>query len=216
MKPLIKIILIIASIFASTFILFRATGLLTVAQIETWLTQAQAISPIYIFSIVTLLLFADLFIAVPTLTITILAGHFLGFGWGSMAALSGLILAGLAGYTISRYYGEAVLRFLLRDKDKQKEVRQTFSQHGFVMILLARAAPILPETTTCLSGLTKMKFAKFLLAYLLSTVPYVLIAAYGGSKSTLANPKPAIFTAIGLYAILWTSWFLYRRFKKIN
>jgi len=79
MKTLLKLFLSLAAVFASTFLIAKLFGLLSVAQIENWLGQAQQLSPLYVGSIVALLLFADLFIAVPTLTITILAGYFLGF-----------------------------------------------------------------------------------------------------------------------------------------
>ena len=209
MKPLIKVFLIIATCFAATFLLIKFTGILTVEQIEGWLTQAKELSPIYVGTIVGLLLFADLFIAVPTLTVTILAGYFLGYTYGAVSALIGVILAGVCGYTLSRYYGDVILGFLLKDEDKRNEAIITFQKHGFMMILLSRAMPILPEVTACLSGMTRMPFSKFILAWLISSTPYILIASYAGSISSMENPKPAIFTAIGISALLWASWFVY-------
>ena len=164
MKPLIKVFLIIATCFAATFLLIKFTGILTVEQIEGWLTQAKELSPIYVGTIVGLLLFADLFIAVPTLTVTILAGYFLGHTYGAVSALIGVILSGVCGYTLSRCYGDIILGFLLKDEGKRNEAIITFQKHGFMMILLSRAMPILPEVTACLSGMTRMPFSKFILA----------------------------------------------------
>jgi len=211
MKSLLKIFLIIATLFASTFLLIKFTGILSLEQIEAWLTQAKELSPVYVGAIVALLLFADLFIAIPTLTVAILAGYFLGHTYGAIAALTGIILAGVCGYVISRYYGEAILGFLLKDESKRHDAIGTFQKHGFVMILLSRAMPILPETTACLSGMTCMPFNKFLAAWLISSVPYILIATYAGSISSIENPMPAIFAAIGISVFLWASWFFYHR-----
>ncbi|NOY72664.1 MAG: VTT domain-containing protein [Gammaproteobacteria bacterium] len=211
MKPLIKIIFLIAAFFASTFLLIKFTGILTIEQIESWLIHAKTISPIYLGSLVALLLFVDLFIAVPTLTIIILSGYFLGHTNGAIAALTGLMLAGIFGYMLSQYYGSTILNFLVRDEIKRNEAILTFQKHGVVMILLSRAMPILPEVTACLSGMTRMPFSKFLIAWSISSVPYVLIASYAGSISSIDDPKPAIFTAIGLSALLWISWFFYHR-----
>ncbi len=211
MKSLIKIILLIAVFFASTFLLIKLTGILSIEQIENWLTQAKELSPIYVAPIIVLLLFADLFIAVPTLTVIILSGFFLGHIYGAITALTGLMLAGVCGYTLSRYYGNAILHFLVRDKNKRNDAILAFQKHGFVMILLSRAMPILPEITACLSGMTRMPFNKFFMAWMISSVPYVLIATYAGSISSIDNPKPAIFTAIGLSVLLWISWFFYNR-----
>jgi len=216
MKSLIRLFLIIASVFASTFVLIKLTGVLTVDQIEGWLIQAKELSLLYVGSIVTLLLFADLFVAVPTLTITILSGYFLGHTFGAIAALSGTMLAGISGYVISRYYGNEIMGFLIKDETERNEAKQSFDKSGFAMIILSRALPILPEASACLAGMTKMNFWKFLLAWSISTIPYVLIATYAGSISSFDDPMPAIFAAISISSILWMSWFLHHRFGNKN
>ncbi|WP_205720276.1 hypothetical protein [Fodinibius halophilus] len=81
MKYLIKIILVLALLFVSTFLIVNLTGLVTIAKIEYWMQAADQLSPLYVAVVVILLLFCDLFIAVPTLTISISAGFFLGFPW---------------------------------------------------------------------------------------------------------------------------------------
>lgn len=211
MKSLIKVFLILVFCFATTFLLIKSTGVLTAEQIEGWLTQARELSPLYVGTIVVLLLFADLFIAVPTLTVTILSGYFLGHTYGAVSALSGVLLAGVCGYALSRYYGDTILGFLVKEEEKRNEMITTFQEHGFMMILLSRAMPILPEVTACLSGMTRMNFSKFLLAWVMSSVPYILIASYAGSISTIENPKPAIFTAIAISLLLWGFWYFYHR-----
>lgn len=216
MKPLLKVLLIVASLFASTFLLVKFTGLLTIEQIEGWLIQAKELSPLYVGSIVAILLFADLFIAVPTLTITLLSGYFLGHIYGALAAFVGVLLAGVCGYVLSRYFGNNILSFLLKDESKRNEAIHTFQTHGFAMILLSRAMPILPEASACLSGMTKMPFSKFLLGWLVSSVPYISIAAYAGSISSFDNPKPAIFTAIGITITLWVAWYIYHRLNSVK
>ena len=214
MKELIKTILIIGAIFALTFIAVKLTGVLTVEQIKGWLALAKEASPVHVALIVIALLFIDLFIAVPTMTTTMLAGYFLGAVVGTAAALTGLMVAGISGYVISRYFGKRILNVLVKDETKRGEMTTAFNKHGFVMIMLARAVPILPEVTACLAGITKMPFWKFILAWSISAVPYTIIAAYSGSISTLNDPKPAIFTAIGIWGILWLGWFLFRRAHK--
>lgn len=44
--------------------------------------------------VIALFLVSDLFIAIPTLTIATLSGYFLGFGYGGLAAATGMMLAG--------------------------------------------------------------------------------------------------------------------------
>lgn len=205
-----------ASFFALTFILVKMTGILSVEQIKIWLLLAKEFSPYYLGSIVILLLFSDLFIAIPTLTIITLSGYFLGFQYGAISSLIGLILAGITGYGLSNVFGENIFRFILKKEKARQEAKVTFRQHSFIMILLSRAMPIFPEVTACLAGMTKMKFSKFILAWLTSTIPYVLIISYAGSVSSIENPKPAIYTAIGISATLWTGWYLFNIKRKKN
>ncbi|USD42729.1 VTT domain-containing protein [Vibrio sp. SCSIO 43135] len=211
MSSMIKVLLVLALAFASTFILLNAIGVLNVEKIERWFELAQSISPLYIFAIAVLLLTADLFVAMPTLTITLLAGFFLGQWFGALAATSGMTLAGLVGYGISFRYGEKLLLKLLKEKTNIAEAKQAFNQHGFTMILLSRATPILPEVTACLAGASGMKLSKFMLAWTISTVPYCLIAAYAGSISSMNNPKPALIAAALMTGILWLGWYWFRR-----
>lgn len=216
MPPLIKVFLIIATFFASTFIVIKMTGILTIEMIEEWLIIAQNSSFWYVALIVSTLLFIDLFIAMPTLTIIILAGFFLGFKGGFLAAFTGILLAGVVGYLLSRLAGERLLNLIMKDKTKQQQVKDSFSQHGVAMLLLSRALPILPETSACLAGITKMPFWRFISCWLVSVVPYALIATYAGSVSSINNPKPAIYTAIILSTALWICWWFYNRKSKLK
>lgn len=214
MFVLIKVMLTIAACFALTFLVIKATGILSVDQIKHWLLIAKNSHQGYVFTIVLALLFADLFIAVPTLTIILLAGYFLGFYTALLASLIGMTLAGTVGYWLSSRYGESILSRIVKDEAERNKARVSFIKHGFIFILLSRAMPILPEVSACLAGITHMPFYRFLLAWMLSMTPYAAIASYAGSVSSLSNPKPAIFAAVGLSGILWCSWLLYHHYTK--
>lgn len=211
MKSLIKVTLVIAVIFASTFIFAKVFGVLSLEQIQSWLEQAHQASDSVLVVVVIILLFADLFVAIPTLSICILAGYFLGFGLGAFAALIGVMLAGTSGYWISRLYGERFLNRLLKQQQQREQLKVSFKKHGFVMILLSRATPILPEVSACLAGMTCMPFLRFKLAWCLVSLPYVLIAAYSGSISSVNDPKPAIIAALGLSAVFAICWTIFKR-----
>ena len=216
MKDLIKIMLVLAALFASTFIILKLSGLLTLDDIEAMLNAAQAIHPLYLASVVILLLFADLFIAVPTMTVSIMAGFFLGWPLGAAAAVTGLLLAGVSGYVISRIYGNRLLQRIYKDEARLAEIDDTFSRYGPVVLIVCRAMPILPEVSCCLAGATRMPFAKFITMFSLGTIPYALITTYAGSVSTVDRPTPAIITAIVLSLLLWGGWLLIGRHKAVN
>lgn len=214
MKDLIKIILILLLFFSTALIVAKTTGFLSLDQIEGWFKQVQEAPPLYIAALVIGLLVLDLFITVPTLGLVMLSGYFLGYPYGVLASLCGLMLAGCTGYLLSYLFGGRILRFLIRDNARRDEMTASFHKHAFAMILLSRALPMLPEVTSCLSGSTRLPFLKFLSAWTLSALPYVLIAAYSGSRSSLDNPEPALFTAIGMITVLWMIGFLVHRTQK--
>lgn len=211
MKQLITLALVLIAIFASTFILIKITGILTVDDIKAALAAAAKINPVYVAMCVIVLLFADLFIAVPTLTVAILSGYFLGFILGGVSAMLGMMLAGVVGYVICRLYGPGLLLKIYKNPAKLTEMHRIFSKHGATVLLICRAAPILPEVCCCLAGANHMSFWRFILCYSIATIPYAFLAAYAGSQSSMNDPLPAIFTAIGISVALWLAWFIFLR-----
>mgnify|MGYP001800194572 CR=1 FL=1 len=214
MKALIKVMLILGSAFALTFVLGRLFGILTVDNVRHWLEMAQTVDPIWVAGTVIFLLFLDLFVAVPTLTITILAGFFLGFPVGASAAFAGMSLAAFSGYFISRIWGDGAISLLVKDEKDRSEMANTFHRNGPAMIVLSRAAPIVPEVTACMAGATRMRLDRYSVYYAVSTLPYVAIASYAGSISSPDSPQPAIYAALMLYAVLWVGWYVFRRKTK--
>lgn len=211
MKQLLAIALILGSAFASTFILIKTTGILTIEDINHWLAMAAEINPLYVVIVIFILLFLDLFIAIPTLTICILSGYFLGWMTGGLTSTAGMLMAGVTGYWICRAVGPNLLMRIYKDQKKLVEMQTIFSTHSTSVILMCRALPILPEVVCCMAGANKKSFFSFMNYYSISTVPYAFIAAYAGSQSSLTNPTPAILTAIGLSLTLWLSWFIFLR-----
>lgn len=216
MKPLLKVMLVLASVFATTFVVGRLLGILTVDNVRFWLEQINEIDKIYVAGTVILLLFADLVIAVPTLTITLLSGFFLSFPLGAIAAFTGVTSAAFTGYALSWRWGEKGINLLVRDETQRSDLVDAFHRNGPVMIVLSRAAPMVPEVTACMAGATRMSIWRYSLFFTISTLPYILIAAYAGSISSLENPRPAIYASLALYAVLWIGWFLFRRWSSVR
>jgi len=196
-------------IFMVIFLLMKLFGILSIDEIKYWLDEASQMSSYYLILLIVALLIIDLFIAIPTLMTIMLAGYFLGFALGALSVFTGLMLAGSIGYLLSRRYGSRLLSKIYKDQKKLDEMRYIFNKHGAATLIMCRAMPMLPEISCCLSGANHMPFLKFIFFYTLGTLPYLLIATYAGSQSSLENPEPAIFAMIGIFAILWVSWFLF-------
>jgi len=215
MQHLAKAILRMAIIFILIFTVAKLTGILTSDQVKSWLTAARALSPIYMGSLVIVLLITDLFVTVPTMTIIALAGYFLGFQYGFLSSLIGLLSAGILGYVLGLIFGNRVLRLLLKKPKEQFEAKTSFYKHGSMMIILSRAVPMLPEICAYLAGITKIPFGKFIFAWLINVLPYSLFISFAGSISSIDNPKPAFYTAIGISTTLWIGWYFFNSRRKM-
>lgn len=208
MKDLIKTALVIATCFAATFGILVATGLMQRDDVVHWLEQARQIDAWIVALIVIGLLVADLFIAVPTMTLTLLAGYFLGPVFGALAAATGMITAGALGYVISNRFGRSVLRRIINDEGRLHEMEQVFSRYGVTVLMICRAMPILPEVSCCLAGITRMRFVTFGFGYLVGTLPYVVVCTWLGAQSSASDPMPAIWGAAVVSIVMWSCWFL--------
>ena len=206
-RELVRIGLGLAAVFALTFVLLRLAGVLGVEDIRAWLAAAHQVDPAQGAALVVVLLFADLFVAMPTLTIAILGGHFLGAAWGGTAAVTGMLAAGISGYGLGRRYGTAVLARLYRDERRLVQIQDLFAERGLFVLLVCRALPILPEVSCCLAGATRMPFGRFLAGFCTGTVPFAIIASQAGAASTMQAPMPAIVAFIALPAVSWLCWY---------
>lgn len=211
MKDLLKTMLFLALLFACTFIILKITGIISIESIKDFLISLHTSYRALIATVIIALLFADLFIAVPTLTISLLAGYFLGWIPGVVAVALGFYSAGITGYLISRRFGWGLLERIYRDEARLYDIQNAFTRLGPIMLILCRATPILPEVSSCMAGATRMPFPRYLLLYSIGSIPYAFLVTYAGSISTLENPGPAIVTAFTISLVLWFSLYVFTR-----
>lgn len=211
MKDLLKTALVLALAFASTFLVMRATGILTEDQVRVFLANAHQIDPVWLVALVIGLLWLDLLIAIPTMTTIVLAGYFLGPVLGAAAAIAGLFAMGVTSHILGRVIGRPVLTRLFRDDARLEAIEASFARNDVLALFVCQAVPILPELACCLSGIARMHPLRFLSAYAVGVVPFAVIVAYAGSISTIEDPGPAIYAAIGISAALLLAWRLPQR-----
>ena len=216
MKLLIKSVLILVAIFTTTLLIIKFSGVLTIEDIKEIFANLKS-QPSYILgALIVLFLFIDLFIAVPTMTIIILAGYFIGFELAVLYTFIGLLSASLTGYFLSLKYGNKILDKLSSNEEQKLEMTDLFNKHGVLVIVLSRAVPMLPEISSCLAGTCKMSLKRFLFAWSLGTIPYLSVIAYAGSISNLENPMPAIYAAIGITLLFWIIWMVFMKYNKLK
>lgn len=213
MKLLLKSIIILFLFFTAMLLLLKFSGILSIEDIKELFSSLKE-QPSYILgSLVVLLLLIDLFIAIPTMTVILLAGYFLGFELALVFTAIGLLGASMAGYFLSTFYGEKVLNKLSNDTEQKDQMKELFNTHGMIVIMLSRAVPLLPEISACLAGTCNMRMRKYFIAWTIGTIPYISVMTYAGSISSLENPMPALYAALGITLLFSFSWFI---FKKIN
>jgi uncharacterized membrane protein YdjX (TVP38/TMEM64 family) len=211
MKDLLKVAIIMALLFASTFVLMQSTGLVTEAGVRNFLNRAYDIHPAWMAVIVIGLLMLDLLIAIPTMTTILLAGYFMGPLLGGLASAAGLMLLGTTGYGMGWRFGRPILLRLFKDDVRLKGIEIAFARNDLLVLFVCQALPILPELSCTLAGISRMRFIRFLFGYAVGVVPFAFIVAYAGSISTLREPGPAIYTAIGVSVTLLLVWTFVRR-----
>jgi uncharacterized membrane protein YdjX (TVP38/TMEM64 family) len=211
MKDLIKVAVVLALAFASTFALIQGTGLITEEGVREFLARAHTVNPGWFVALVIGLLLIDLIVAVPTMTTILLAGYLLGPWLGGAASAVGLMLLGGTGYTLGFRFGRPVLARLFEDEERLTGIEQAFARNDLLVLFVCQALPILPELSCCLAGVARTPLSRFVLGYGVGVVPFAFIVAWAGSKSTLSDPSPAIYTAIGVSVALLGAWTLLKR-----
>ena len=218
MKELLKVMITLALVFASTALIIKASGVVTEESVLAFVDGARSIHPAYLVAAVVLILLIDLWIAVPTMTTILLAGYVLGPLMGGAAAALGLMVLGVTGYGMGRRVGRPLLLKLYKDPAKLQDIEDAFRRNAVLTLFACQALPILPELSCTMAGVSRMPFLRFIAAYVVGVVPFAFVVAWAGSKSTLSDPTPAIYTAIGVSVALLLLWRVLSRrgFTKSN
>lgn len=211
MRDLIRIAIILALAFASTFVIAEATGILPEGDLVAWLEALREVDPRLLALAVIGMLVLDLFIAVPTMTTILLAGWLLGPWVGGLVASVGLLLMGGTAYVLGRSLGRGVLLRLFKDDARLAGIEGAFARNDLLTLAVCQALPILPELSASLAGVARMRILRFFAGYALGVVPFAFIVASGGAASSPDDLRPAILTAIGTSAALLILWRLVAR-----
>lgn len=198
--------IVLALMLASTALVIKASGVVTEESVLAFVENARSIHPAYLICAVILILLIDLWIAVPTMTTILLAGYVLGPLLGGIAAALGLMVLGVTGYGMGWRIGRPLLMRLYKDPAKLQEIEDAFRRNAVLTLIACQALPILPELSCTMAGVSRMPFLRFVAAYALGVVPFAFVVAWAGSKSTLSDPTPAIYTAIGVSIALLLAW----------
>lgn len=204
MRDLLKIAVVLALAFASTFVI--ATLLLPEASLLDWLKRLRDVPvPWLMLAVVGLLVF-DLVVAVPTMATILLAGWLLGPWLGGATAALGLMLMGAGGYGMGRIIGRRALRGLLRDEARLAAIETAFARNDVLTLAVCQALPILPELSATLAGIARTPPLRFAFGYGVGVIPFAFVVAAGGAASSPDDLRPAVLVVIGVSGGLLLAW----------
>lgn len=148
-----------------------------------------------------LMLLGDLVLPVPGTIVLSALGFVYGTWLGGLIASAGLMAAGLAGYGVGRLCGEGLARRWLGSRDFERG-HALFASGGGWVVALSRALPILPEVISCMAGLLRMPFRKFLTSMACGSLPMGFVFAWIGQAGRDA-PWLTVALSLMLPALLW-------------
>jgi uncharacterized membrane protein YdjX (TVP38/TMEM64 family) len=198
MADLLKLAAILATAFASTFLIIQGLGLLPEKGVVAWLEELRSIHPLWLMAGIVALLMLDLLIAVPTMVTILLAGWLLGTWLGGSVSAFGLMAMGGTGYLIGRVAGRPALARFFKDDRRLEGIEAAFARNDLLTLVVCQALPILPELSATLAGIARMPLSRFAFGYGLGVVPFAFVVASGGAASNPDDLRPAILTVIAV------------------
>ncbi|MBF0569996.1 MAG: TVP38/TMEM64 family protein [Candidatus Omnitrophica bacterium] len=124
------------------------------------------------------------FVLLPSALAMILGGLLFGFVGGTVLALFGLMLSGVAEFAFVRYFAGAKMKDLVRKK--APGIVETVEKRGFLTIFLVRFIPNVPfDLQNCALALTPVKFSDYVWGTLAGCAPTVLGYVFLGHQALI-------------------------------
>lgn len=144
---------------------------------------------------------------IPPLILYVIAGVLFGGFLGGILTLIGNLIGAFIDFKIARKYAQKKVQRNIDQKFKEK-FNRFFEKYGGVSIFILRVNPLTTsDLVSYLSGLTKIKTIKFLVATGLGLIPMIFIQTYLGD--VLIKNNPILFAITLIFSILYLAIFVY-------
>lgn len=144
---------------------------------------------------------------IPPLILYVVAGVVFGGFLGGILTLIGNVVGALIDFKIARILGRRKANHGMNKKFKKK-FDSFFDKYGSISIFILRINPLTTsDLVSYLSGFTKIKTWKFLLATGLGLVPMIFIQTYLGD--VLIRDSPILVGITILFSVLYLAIFAY-------
>ncbi|WP_299759308.1 TVP38/TMEM64 family protein [uncultured Pontibacter sp.] len=149
-------------------------------RISDWVSQFGFWGPFFIVAAMIAQMFLLVINVVALMLVAIVA---YGSFWGSIIAITAVVVASTLGYWIGRGLGEAGISKLIGQKS-QKKVSGFMEEYGLWAIIIARISPFLSnDAVSFVAGIARMGYFRFLGATLAGIVPLTILLAWLGEDN---------------------------------
>lgn len=179
-------------------------------KITAWVEQFGFWGPFFIILAMVVQMFLVVVNVVALMLVAIIA---YGPVWGSVIAVSAVLVASTIGYMIGKALGQAGVRKIIGKKAENK-VCGFVSEYGFWAVIVARISPFLSnDAISFVAGMTKMNYIKFISATLAGILPLTILLAWlGESNDRLVN---GLMWVGGVSLVLFVAYVVYdKHYKK--
>ena len=214
--PTVKRRAIVMVLLAAGLVLVASSG-----ELHTWLIgflpTAEAIireRPVLGMSIFVLFAALSAMLAFVSSAIIVPVGVYV---WGKAASMLllwvGWILGGVTAYTLSRYFGRAVVHALLPEPviERYEKLISRRAPFGFVL-LLQLALP--SEVPGYLLGLVRYPFWRYIAALALAELPYAVATIYLGAS--FIERRVYMLIGVGAAVAVFGGWALHALHRQIS
>ena len=165
---------------------------------------AMIVEPAAVAWATFLLLAADLLLPVPGSVVISGAAMVIGWPLAALAGTAGLLAGNLAGYWLCRLAGRKAFERFVTPEEAGK-FGKWLDRWGPAALVVSRLVPVMAETLSCMAGLARMHFGRFLGGLVVGTVPFALFFACVGHYLGRAENGPgwALAIALALPAAGW-------------
>lgn len=148
-------------------------------RITGWVDQFGFWGPAFIILAMVAQMFLLVINVVALMLVAIIA---YGPVWGSLIAITAVLVASTIGYVIGWWLGGAGVRKIIGPKVEEK-VCGFMSEYGIWAVIIARISPFLSnDAVSFVAGITKMGYLKFIGATLAGIAPLTILLAWLGEE----------------------------------
>ncbi|MFH1592759.1 MAG: VTT domain-containing protein [Candidatus Woesearchaeota archaeon] len=157
----------------------------------------------------------------PDILLVVLAlGNIGGAFWYALIATLGSVIGGIFGYGVGFFFGEVVLRKLVKE-EKLKKIHDLFNKYEALAVLVAAVSPIPYKVVTIGAGVFSINFRKFVLYSVIGRgfryfLEATLIFFIGDKLLELLKSGVFDWIALIVVVVLVVVYFVYKRKRNLK